>query len=106
MLFVSEKLAALNVVYDKLRKAGLEDFCLELHSHKSSKRTVIDNLCQTLHADASSVSSEAETEISEKIRTQKQLDEYAFELHRRHDGVNLCLYQLFEKFSRLRGLSS
>ena len=104
VLFVSEKLAALNVVYDKLRKAGLEDFCLELHSHKSSKRTVIDNLCQTLHADASSVSSEAETEISEKIRTQKQLDEYAYELHRKHAGVNLCLYQLFEKYSRLRTL--
>ena len=102
VLFVSEKLAALNVVYDKLRQAGLEDFCLELHSHKSSKRTIIDNLCRTLHTNASYVSSKAEAEISEKIRTQKQLDDYAFELHAKREGVNKSLYQLFERYSSLR----
>ena len=39
VLFVSEKLAALNVVYEKLKSAGLEEFCLELHSHKANKKT-------------------------------------------------------------------
>lgn len=43
VLFVSEKLAALSVVYDKLKKAGLEEFCLELHSHKANKK---DLLCK------------------------------------------------------------
>ena len=39
VLFVSEKLAALNVVYEKLRAAGLGDFCIQLHSQKANKRT-------------------------------------------------------------------
>ncbi len=50
VLFVSEKLAALNVVYDKLKKAGLEEFCLELHSYKTNKKDVITELCHTLKA--------------------------------------------------------
>ncbi len=35
VLFVAEKLAALEVVRRRLRELGLGDFCLELHSHKT-----------------------------------------------------------------------
>ena len=34
MLFVSEKMAALSVVYDRLKRIGLEQHCLEVHSNK------------------------------------------------------------------------
>jgi very-short-patch-repair endonuclease len=37
VLFVAEKKAALDVVRHRLDKAGLGDFCLELHSHKTQK---------------------------------------------------------------------
>ena len=46
VLFVSEKLAALNVVYEKLKQAGLEEVCLELHSHKANKKEFIAELCR------------------------------------------------------------
>ena len=48
ILFVSEKLAALEVVRHRLNKVGLGDFCLELHSHKSKKRQILDDLEQRL----------------------------------------------------------
>ena len=44
VLFVSEKMAALEVVYERLKDAGLGDFCLELHSNRANKREVIDQL--------------------------------------------------------------
>ena len=44
VLFVSEKMAALEVVYKRLVAAGLGDFCLELHSSKANKRAVLDQL--------------------------------------------------------------
>ena len=44
VLFVSEKMAALEVVYRRLRDHGLGDFCLELHSAKANKRAVIEQL--------------------------------------------------------------
>ena len=44
VLFVAEKLAALEVVQQRLEQAGLGEFCLELHSHKSHKQTVIEEI--------------------------------------------------------------
>ncbi len=44
VLFVSEKLAALEVVYQRLSDVGLGDFCLELHSHKTQKIKVLENI--------------------------------------------------------------
>lgn len=48
VLFVAEKMAALDVVKRRLDKAGLGDMCLELHSHKANKRSVLDNIASTL----------------------------------------------------------
>ncbi|MGA2794770.1 MAG: DUF4011 domain-containing protein, partial [Roseiarcus sp.] len=44
VLFLSEKQAALDVVKRRLDIAGLGDFCLEVHSDKSSPKTVIRSL--------------------------------------------------------------
>ena len=48
VLFVAEKQAALEVVQRRLASAGLGDFCLELHSHKSGKRETIAELGRVL----------------------------------------------------------
>ena len=48
VLFVSEKMAALEVVFNRLRAVGLGDYCLELHSHKASKRAVVEELKRCL----------------------------------------------------------
>lgn len=44
VLFVSEKLAALQVVKSRLEQAGLERFVLELHSNKTNKKRVLEDL--------------------------------------------------------------
>jgi hypothetical protein len=44
VLFVSEKLAALEVVRHRLNQAGLGHFCLELHSHKTQKKKFLEDL--------------------------------------------------------------
>lgn len=102
VLFVSEKQAALNVVYDKLKKAGLEEFCLELHSYKSNKKDVIENLCKTLKAAKTAVSSRANDAIEKKVKSQRELDEYEVELHKQREVINRSLYQLYDAFSACR----
>lgn len=102
ILFVSEKLAALNLVYDKLKQAGLADFCLQLHSHKANKKDVIADICHTLHMGKSAVSVKAGTEIAIKTKAQRQLDAYAIELHKQRLGIEKSLYQLFEAYAALR----
>ena len=44
VLFVSDKLAALEVVKRRLDNAGLGEFCLEFHSHKTQKRKILDDI--------------------------------------------------------------
>ena len=47
VLFVAEKMAALEVVQKRLADIGLEPFCLELHSNKTKKSLVMDQLRKT-----------------------------------------------------------
>ncbi len=51
VLFVSEKMAALNVVKKRLDSLGLGVACLELHSNKAVKKAVIHDLRSTLMLD-------------------------------------------------------
>lgn len=50
VLFVAEKMAALEVVHRRLRQAGLGSLTLELHSNKVSKRVVLEELKSTRDA--------------------------------------------------------
>ncbi|MEP6601170.1 MAG: DUF4011 domain-containing protein, partial [Nitrospirota bacterium] len=50
VLFVAEKLAALEVVRNRLDKAGLGHFCLELHSHKTHKNGVLADVDMRIKA--------------------------------------------------------
>ena len=46
VLFVADKMAALDVVKERLTSAGLGDFCFELHSTRSRKKELPDPLRQ------------------------------------------------------------
>ena len=50
VLFVSEKLAALEVVRRRLNHAGLGSFCLELHSHKTEKKKLLKDIQERIEA--------------------------------------------------------
>lgn len=79
MLFVSQKIAALDVVKSRLDMNGLVPYCLELHSNKTNKKRVLDELIKTLeynfigNYDAGSLS-----KLSDDIKTLKM---YSKELH-------------------------
>jgi very-short-patch-repair endonuclease len=102
VLFVSEKQAALNVVYNKLQQANLTDFCLELHSNKASKKEVISELCRTLRAEKPRVSPKAKGEIEAKQQALNRLNAYEIELHKMQPVVEQSLYQLYEGYSAHR----
>ena len=102
--FYAGPLAALNVVYDKLKQAGLAEFCLQLHSHKANKKDVIADICHTLRSGKSVVSSKADAEIAIKEKAQRQLDAYAVELHKQRPVIEKSLYQLYEAYAAFRAM--
>jgi Superfamily I DNA and RNA helicases and helicase subunits len=71
VLFVSEKEAALQVVYKRLKEAELGDFCLELHGHKAKKSKILDQLYNVCRLANSKVN--LGDEIYQKLN---QLEEY------------------------------
>ena len=63
VLFVSEKMAALDVVKRRLDAVGLSGPCLELHSNRSNKKTVLGELKLTVCRNVAPMSrSRGETE--------------------------------------------
>ena len=81
VLFVSEKLAALNVVFNNLKKAGLSDFCIELHSDKTNKKEFVGELNRVLNNNKKSLKSNARLEIEDLKKYKEQLDNYAITMH-------------------------
>ena len=97
MLFRSEKLAALNVVYNKLKQVGLEDFCLQLHSHKANKKDFIQELCRTMRLEKSGVSSKAAQEEDRLNKSHVILDNYVDVLHSNIDVIDKSLFGLIQE---------
>jgi|GEM_PF-2725942 len=64
VLFVAQKMAALNVVYDRLDRVGLANICLELHSRAANKRLVAERLDCTLQAAAGSPATDETARIA------------------------------------------
>lgn len=98
VLFVAEKMAALEVVQKRLEALGIGDFCLELHSNKATKKAVLDQLRRGLELDEAGTQTEYESKIRDIRRMRENLDAYAKTLHvRRPFGKSLRqLIDLYE----------
>ncbi|MBN0802986.1 hypothetical protein JTL91_34925, partial [Pseudomonas aeruginosa] len=80
----SEKIAALDVVYRRLREVGLGEFCLEVHSSKSKKTEVLAQLHSAWEARGTA---DADTWQAEAQRLQGHrdvLNQNAERLHERY----------------------
>lgn len=105
VLFVSEKLAALEVVFNRLSVSGLGDFCLELHSNKVQKQKVFESLAVRInnkYEHPSKLNS-----IIQKIEAKKaELKEYIDTLHLPFGASGLTIFDLFWKVERYHDVSS
>ena len=74
VLFMAEKMAALDVVHQKLQKVELQNVCLELHSKSANSKAVLESLGKTLKANPGQISS---TKTSGRLKDIR-------------DGLNFC----------------
>jgi very-short-patch-repair endonuclease len=82
VLFVAEKMTALNVVYERLKAEGLGDFCLELHSSKANKKAVIDQLDASWRNRGTKAATEWEAEAAKLKGARDKLNGLVEALHR------------------------
>jgi len=100
VLFMAEKMAALEVVKRRLDEIGLGTMCLELHSHKAQKRTVLEDLRRTLSLGR--VREVAATEVIERLRKRRdELNEYVSSIHTPLDPSGFTPYRILGHLIRL-----
>jgi very-short-patch-repair endonuclease len=102
VLFVAEKMAALDVVHSRLVKAGLGEFCLELHSTKASKRSVMRSLASAI--DASLQSSQVGLQAAAALPgVRAGLNDYVRALHTPHGTLGMSPFEAYGALAPVRG---
>ncbi|WP_243103139.1 DUF4011 domain-containing protein [Clostridium sp. OM02-18AC] len=106
VLFVAEKMAALEVVQKRLTALGIQDFCMELHSNKSTKKAVLDQLRRGLEIDVCGTETDYDKKIQDIRAMRTELDAYVKALHKKRSfGKSLRqlmdLYEMIPEQSQL-----
>ncbi|MDR1538045.1 MAG: DUF4011 domain-containing protein [Clostridiales bacterium] len=102
ILFVSEKVAALQVVYKRLTEVGLDAFCLALHSLKANKKMIVDSIAANLKLPRKSVDDNFMFELNELFQERQDLNQYVTELHEEILPLEKSLYSAFGELSNLQ----
>lgn len=98
VLFVSEKMAALEVVHRRLANIGLGPFCLELHSSKARKSEVLQQLGRALDHSGQRTSDDWAREAERVSVLRHDLNGLVDALHHAHangltvyDAIGTCI---------------
>lgn len=101
VLFVSEKMAALQVVYRRLQEAHLGDFCLPLHSYKANKKEILEQIGANLKLKQTRVKDVAISNLEELLSIRQELNKYAEELHTLNPELNISCYEVYSKLEKV-----
>jgi very-short-patch-repair endonuclease len=108
VLFVSEKMAALEVVKRRMDDVGLGEACMELHSHKTNKKAFLAELQKTL-SQGRPRHKGRDKSVEELRRTREHLNRYSQAIHAPIGLSGVTPYQaygiLLRLQERLRGIS-
>ncbi|MEW4530630.1 DUF3320 domain-containing protein [Maioricimonas sp. JC845] len=101
VLFVAEKMAALEVVKRRLDNVGLGDLCLELHSHKANKRAVLEELRHTLSLGRPKPGP-VERQAADLKQARDRLNRHAEIMHAHLEPAQVSPFQSVGELVRLR----
>lgn len=101
VLFVAEKMAALDVVKRRLDATGVGAACLELHSNKASKRAVLEELRRTWELGAPK--GEPIAALNARLTAVRDdLNAHAVRLHEPAGAAGLTPFAVIGQLTRLR----
>lgn len=102
VLFVAEKMAALSVVQKRLKKIGLDPFCLEMHSNKATKSHFLEQMNQAIEAVHIKEPEEFVKLSKELFERRKELISYMEALHQLHES-GFSLYDCIANYLSVNG---
>lgn len=96
ILFVAEKVAALEVVKRRLESVGLGDFVLELHSRKASKKAVFQEFARVIALEGMA-KSQYNLEAHELQKVKTKLNQYKTLLHTPQSNLQQTTFEVLSK---------
>lgn len=100
VLFVAAKKAALDVVESRLESIGIGAFCLELHSNKAKKSSVLEQLKRATEVTGVTGSDSYRSEAERLFNLRSELNTYVEALHERQ-SFGYSLFDAFNGYSQL-----
>jgi DNA polymerase III delta prime subunit len=104
VLFVAEKMAALEVVQRRLNEIGIDNHCLELHSNKTEKRKVLDHLGRALERSRTVDPEEQAAKTAQMESARKELDRYVSALYAKQPS-GLSIAEAIDRYESYRDAS-
>lgn len=101
ILFVSQKMAALNVVQKRLDDIGLGRYCLNLHTYLGNKREIIKQLMSELLNSPKISDSVKQFRYDNYLMAQNEINDFYRFLCEKHKPWNLSVYDIRGKLSKL-----
>lgn len=95
VLFVSEKMAALEVVFKRIQECGLGRYCLELHSHKANKKEVVEELYSCTKEELRSRGAFDSNDFRMLEKARSKVNDYVVSLHAVRDPLKRSIFQIF-----------
>lgn len=108
ILFVCEKRAALDVVYYRLKKQGLDELCCLIHDSQEDKKAFIQDLKKiyqknlTAKPDVAAVQLKRNQLIASMNRALSQLEDYHKAMNEIPSEMGMALRELIERLNALK----
>lgn len=104
VLFAAEKMAALSVVQKRLESIGLGPFCIELHSNKSRKSLLLDQLKRTTEIGRKNKPEDFLAEAERLKIARDELNSHVEALHKKYN-FGFSLFDAFSGYAQLKEFS-
>lgn len=101
VLFVSEKIVALEVVRDRLDQRGLGAFLFELHSHKATRKEVAKQLGKALKQKPVPPNGMPSIELGRAEELRRQLNDYAAAMNEVREPLQVSVHQVLGLLEQL-----
>lgn len=105
VLFVAEKMAALEVVKRRLDTIGIGDACLELHSHKSNKKDLLAEIKRVFDLGKPKVE-HLESQVYLLNDLKKELNNYSDAINTKVGKINYSVNQLIGFLSQIKSTTN
>lgn len=102
VLFLSEKKAALDVVYKRLEESNLGPYCLAVHSQKTSGSDIIESLKERKSASKKTNAGGLNSQKTKYENARDELNKYSKFISLDTLGINKTNYQVLGKFLKFR----